>query len=136
MKITAVHICFEVADFKKAMKFYAPLFKAVGFARGFGDWKTYGGFRNGAFSLTIGDIKPRRITRKAPTGNEFVVTEHVGFYTGRRRDVYAIEAAMAKAGFKPLFPAQAYTEFGPGFHAVTFCDRDNNVIEFSHRSRK
>jgi len=133
MKIVAVHVCFEVVNFKASMKFYAPLFKAADFKKGFGDGKTYAGYYNGPFGLSIGAIKPRRVARKAPTGEEFVVTDHVGFSTGTQKDVYKIAAVMAKAGFKPLFPAQEYTEFGGGFHAVTFCDRDNNVIEFSHR---
>ncbi|MCX5784402.1 MAG: hypothetical protein NTX59_01805 [Elusimicrobia bacterium] len=136
MKITATHICFEVSNFKTAMKFYGPLFKAAGFKKSFGDGKNYGGFSNGPFTLIIGAMKPRRVLRKAPTGREFVVADHVGFYTGKRQDVYTIEAVMLKAGFKPLFQAQEYAEFGGGFHGVTFCDRDNNVIEFSHRPKK
>lgn len=136
MKIKATHICFEVANFKTAMKFYGPLFKAAGFKGGFGDGKTYGGFTSGPFTLGISESKPRRVLRKAPTGKEVVVADHVGFHTGRRQDVYEITAAMEKAGFKPLFSAQEYPEFGGGFHGVTFCDRDNNVIEFSHRGKK
>jgi hypothetical protein len=136
MRIIATHICFEVADFKASMKFYGPLFKAGGFKKNFGDGKSYAGFHNGPYTLFIGATKPRRVVRKAPTGKEFVVTDHVGFHTGQRRDVYDIAAAMLKSGFKPLFPAQEYPEFGGGFHSVTFCDRDNNVIEFSHRSKK
>ncbi len=41
---------------------------------------------------------------------------------------------MTKAGIVPLFPAQECPEFGPGFYAVTYCDPDNNVIEFNHRA--
>jgi hypothetical protein len=41
---------------------------------------------------------------------------------------------MATAGFTPLFPAKEYPEFSPDFYAVTFCDADNNVIEFGHSS--
>jgi len=36
--------------------------------------------------------------------------------------------------YKPLFPAAALPEFGPGFYVVTYCDRDNNVLEFGYRS--
>ena len=66
-------------------------------------------------------------------GREFVVTDHVGFHPERREDVDAVAVAMEAAGFAPLFPAADYPEFGPGFHAVTFCDPDNNVIEFAWR---
>lgn len=42
--------------------------------------------------------------------------------------------AMAMEFYGPLFSAQEYPEFGRGFYAVTFCDPDNNVIEFGHRA--
>jgi hypothetical protein len=48
-------------------------------------------------------------------------------------EIADFKKAMAKAGYVPLFPAQEYPEVGPGFYAVTYCDRDNNVIEFNHR---
>jgi len=134
MEIKTVHICFEVADFQKAMAFWKPLVEAGGFAPGWSDGATYAGFTNGPMTLFIGESKPRRVRKEAPTGEEFVVTDHVGFSLARREDVDAIAAAMTMAGFSPLFPAQEYPEFGPGFYAVTYCDPDNNVIEFNHRA--
>ena len=56
----------------------------------------------------------------------------ISFSVGRREDVDAIASAMSAAGVTPLFPAREYPEFAPGFYAVTFCDPDNNVIEFGH----
>lgn len=133
MEIKGIHVCMEVENFGEAMKFYGPLFAAGGFKKVWGDGKSYAGYGNGGYTLFIGATKPRRVTRRAPTGEELVVTDHVGFAVGQRRDVDAIDAAMRKAGFKPLFPAAELPEFGPGFYAVTYCDADNNVIEFSHR---
>jgi hypothetical protein len=132
--IKTVHICYEVADFKKAMTFWGPLVEAAGFVPGWGDGATYSGFTNGPMTLFIGESKPRRVRKDPPTGEEFVVTDHVGFSLARREDVDAIAEAMTKAGFRPLFPAQELPEFGPGFYAVTFCDLDQNVIEFNHRA--
>jgi len=134
VEIKTVHICFEVVDFKKAMIFWGPLVEAAGFSAGWGDGATYSGFMNGPMTLFIGESKPRRVRRDPPTGEEFVVTDHVGFSLARREDVDAIVAAMTKTGFSPFFPAQECSEFGPGFYAVTYCDLDNNVIEFNHRS--
>jgi len=134
MELRAVHICLEVADFKKAMEFWGPLFGAAGFAKGWSDDASYAGYTNGTMTVFIGESKPRRVVKKAPTGEEFVVTDHFGFSVGRREDVDAVSAAMGRAGIFPLFPASEYPEFGPGFYAVTFCDLDNNIVEFGHRA--
>jgi predicted lactoylglutathione lyase len=134
MQLRSVHICLEVSDFPRAMSFWGPVLAAGGFAKGWSDEKIYAGFTNGSMTLFFGESKPPRIIRGAPTGLEFVVTEHVGFAVARREDVNAIAAAMDSAGIKALFPASEYPEFGPGFYAVTYCDSDNNVIEFGHRA--
>jgi len=133
MQLSGLHVCFEVEDFGRSMAFWGPLCEVAGFKPAWGDGKVYAGFRNGSIVVSIGAMQPRRITRAAPTGQEFVVAEHVGFHATRREDVDAVAAHMAAAGFQPLFPAQEYPEFGPGFYAVTFCDPDNNVIEFAWR---
>lgn len=134
MEILSVHVCFEVADFGRALAFWQPAFAAAGFAPDRGDGKHYGGFTNGPFSLILGLSDPARVSRKAPTGDEFVVTDHVGFKVATRAEVDAIAAAMAASGAVPLFPAKEYAEFGPGFYGVTWCDADGNVIEFGCRT--
>ena len=134
MEIKAVHVCLEVSDFQRAVAFWKPMVDAAGFAEGWSDGASYAGYTNGAMTLFFGESKPPRVVRGAPTGQEFVVTDHVGFSVGRREDVDAIASAMRAAGATPLFPAQEYPEFGPGFYAVTFRDQDNNVIEFGHRA--
>lgn len=133
MKLVAAHICFEVEDYCEAMKFYGALLGAAGFSKSWGDDASYTGFTNFPFTVVIGATKPRRVAKSAPTGDEFVVTDHVGFYVPARQDIFDIETAMQHAGYAPLFPAREYAEFGKGFYAVTFCDADNNVIEFSSR---
>jgi predicted lactoylglutathione lyase len=132
MELKTLHICLEISNFSKSLEFYRPLLRATGFVEAWGDKSSYAGFKNGIITVVIGESKPRRVTRQAPTGEELAVSDHVGFSVGRREDVDAIAQAMAAAGFKPLFPAQEYPEFGHGFYAVTFCDSDNNVIEFGH----
>ena len=49
------------------------------------------------------------------------------------------QSCVARAGnphavATAIFPAKEYPEFSPDFYAVTFCDADNNVIEFGHSS--
>jgi catechol 2,3-dioxygenase-like lactoylglutathione lyase family enzyme len=133
MELKAAHVCLEVSEFAKARAFWSPLLDAAGFAEGWSDGASYGGYTNGSMTLFFGESEPRRVVRAAPSGREFVVTDHVGFSVERREDVDAIADAMRAAGAEPLFPAQEYPEFGPGFYAVTFRDADNNVIEFGSR---
>ena len=133
MELTGLHLGLEVEDLPRALRFWEPLFAAAGFAFQFGDGKTYAGYRNGSLGLVLAATKPRRVAREAPTGQEFVVSEHLGLHAARREDVDAVASAMAAAGFQPLFPAKEYPEFGPGFYAVTFDDPDHNVIEFAWR---
>ena len=135
MKITGIHVCFEVASLSRALKFYSPLMEAAGFASAFGDGKTHCAWRNGPFTFAIGLSRPRRVIRKPPTGRETVVSDHTGFSVGSSKDVAAITAAMLKAGFKPLFAEQEYPEFGKGFYAVTFQDSDHNILEFCARPK-
>jgi len=132
MEMMTVHVGFEVDDFEKAMVFWGPLLAVAGFARRYGDGISYAGYGNGATTLVVVASKQRRVVRQAPTGAEFAVADHIGFSVGRREDVDAIASAMSAAGVTPLFPAREYPEFAPGFYAVTFCDPDNNVIEFGH----
>lgn len=128
MKIEVGHVCLEVGDFARAMKFYRPLFRATGFKRLMGG-KGWAGYGHGHLSVFISEAKPRRVTRRPPTGQEFVVADHIAFSLSSRRQVNFVAKAMARAGFKALFPAQTYPEFGPHFYAASFCDPDNSVIE-------
>ncbi len=134
MDIRSIHVGFEVTDFPQALRFWTPLLETAGLAKSMTDDLAYAGFTNGTISIFIAATNPPRVVSGRPTGEEFVVTDHVGLSLARREDVDAIAAAMERAGFEPLFPAREYTEFGPGFYAVTFIDHDNNVIEFGHRA--
>lgn len=133
MKISDIHVGIEVSDLERALAFYRPLLTAAGFDRTYGDQKTWAGFANGPFSLVIGPGQPPRVRRGKPTGNEFVVADHVGFTVERRADLERLVEVMAGHGVAPLFPAREYPEFSPGFWSVCFSDPDHNVIEFCVR---
>ena len=130
--VTLRHICLEIANLDRSMKFYGPLFAATGFTKIMGD-KEYAGFSNGAIEWFLCKSRPRRVSRKPPTGQEFVVSEHLAFLLESPKDVDRIAAHMKKAGIEPLFPPEEHPIFSPGFYAASFCDPDQVVIEFYYR---
>lgn len=129
IRVDVGHICMEIANLRQSLRFYKPLLAAAGFRKimGSGD---FAGFSNGRFEIFINTSKPRRVVRKAPSGKEFVVSDHLAFFVRGRREVDAITRILEEAGFRPLFPPEEHPEFTPGYYAVSFCDPDNNVIEF------
>jgi predicted enzyme related to lactoylglutathione lyase len=129
MKIELGHLCIEIGDFAKAMEFYRPLFRVTGFKRRWGG-QGWAGYVNGGLSVFITETKPKRVVRRPPTGRESVVADHIAFALSSRRQVDLVAKTLEKAGFKALFPAQAYPEFGPDFYAASFTDPDNCVLEF------
>ncbi len=133
MKVEVGHVCIETGSFTRAMKFYRPLFRVTGFRKIMGG-KGWAGYSNGKLAIFVSEAKPRRVVRRRPTGKEYVIADHIAFNLTSRRQVNLVARALEKAGFKPLFPAQAYPEFGPDFYAASFCDPDNYVLEFSARN--
>lgn len=89
----------------------------------------YFGFSNQNFVVWIGELKEPRVIRRAPSGEEEIVFDHIAIHVNDKTMVYKIEEIMKEAGFKALFPGQEHPQFGPGYFAVSFCDPDNYVIE-------
>jgi hypothetical protein len=132
MKIELGHLCVEVGDFARAMRFYRPLLRVTGFKRRWGG-KGWAGYSNGEVSVFISGTTPRRVTRRAPTGRESVVADHIALNLPSQKQVDLLARTLEKAGFQALFPAQAYPEFGPRYYSVSFADPDNLVLEFCAR---
>ncbi len=128
--MTLRHLSFEITSLAKTLKFYEPLFKIIGFKKIMGDGKSFIGFSNGSLELFFCRSKPRRVTRKAPTGKEMVISDHVAFLVDSPKEVDRIAAGMKKAGFKPVFPPEESPEFTPGYYATSFADPDKVVLEF------
>jgi catechol 2,3-dioxygenase-like lactoylglutathione lyase family enzyme len=122
------HIGIEVTSLNKSRKFYKTLLEGLGLKL-LRDTPEYLGFNNQNFSVWIGELKEPRISRKAPTGEEEVVFDHIAIHVKDKDAVYGIEEIMKKAGFAALFPGQEHPQFRPGYFAVSFCDPDNYVIE-------
>ncbi len=64
-----------------------------------------------------------------PTGEEFVVADHLAILVDHKETVKRVTARMMKEGFAPLFSPAEYPEVANGYYAVSFCDPDNYVIE-------
>jgi catechol 2,3-dioxygenase-like lactoylglutathione lyase family enzyme len=126
------HVGIEVASLSRSKKFYKALLGGLGF-RVMMDSEDGLGFTNQNFSVWIGELREPRVKRKAPTGEEFVVADHLAIQVPDKKTVYDIEKEMKKNGFEALFPCEEHPQFEPGYHAVSFCDPDNYVIEIYTR---
>jgi catechol 2,3-dioxygenase-like lactoylglutathione lyase family enzyme len=83
----------------------------------------------------VGELQEPRVKRKTPTGEEFVVADHLAIFVQDKQAVDAIEREMTKNGFRALFPCEEHPQFEPGYYAVSFCDPDNYVIEIYTRPK-
>jgi catechol 2,3-dioxygenase-like lactoylglutathione lyase family enzyme len=128
------HVGIEVTGLKKSKKFYKTLFEGLGF-RVMMDNADGVGLSNQSCSVWIGELPEPRVKRKAPTGEEFVVIDHLAILVPDKKAVYDIEKEMKKNGFEALFPCEEHPQFEPGYYAVSFCDPDNYVIEVYTRRK-
>jgi catechol 2,3-dioxygenase-like lactoylglutathione lyase family enzyme len=126
------HIGIEVSNLSKSKKFYKALLGGLGF-RIIMDTEDGVGFSNQNFQIWVGELRKPRVKRGAPTGEEFVVTDHLAILVQDKEIVKAIETRMKKEGFEALFPCEEHPQFEPGYHAVSFCDPDNYVVEIYTR---
>lgn len=127
------HVGIEVSDLSRSKRFYKALLEGLGF-KVMMEEKDGMGFSGEGFSVWIGELRQSRVKRKAPTGEEFVVADHLAILVQDKGIVDAIEKTMKKNGFEPLFPCEEHVQFEPGYYAVSFCDPDNYVIEIYHRA--
>jgi predicted lactoylglutathione lyase len=127
------HVLIEVSDLEKSKKFYTTLLRKVGF-KIILENEGGVGFSNQNFQVWVGQAEKPRVKRKAPTGDENVVLDHLAILVTNRETVDNIEREMKKNGFKPLFPCEEHPQFEQGYYAVSFCDPDNYVVEVYTRS--
>jgi len=80
-------------------------------------------------------MRDSRVDRNAPTGEEFVVADHLAILVLDKKTVKEIEVKMRKNGYEPLFPCEEYPQFEPGYYAVSYCNPDNYVIEIYTRQK-
>jgi catechol 2,3-dioxygenase-like lactoylglutathione lyase family enzyme len=128
------HVGIEVSSLKASRKFYEVLLEGLGF-KVIMDSKDGLGFSNGVFHVWVGELRPPRVRRKAPTGEEFVVMDHLAILVLDRATIDGVERKMSKNGYEALFPCEEHPEFEPGYYAVSFCDPDNYVIEVYNKQK-
>jgi catechol 2,3-dioxygenase-like lactoylglutathione lyase family enzyme len=128
------HVGIEVSNLNRSKKFYKALLNGLGF-QVIMDTADGVGFSNQNFSVWVSELREPRVKRKAPTGEEFVVADHLAILVQDKKAVYDIEKEMKKNGFEALFPCEEHPQFEPGYYAVSFCDPDNYVIEIYTRQK-
>ncbi len=122
------HLGIEVTAIARSKKFYESLLGELG-CKVVMNHKDVLGISNGTLQVWISEANPPRVKRGSPTGEEFVVADHVAILVDDKETVKRITSRMMKDGFSPLFSPAAYPEFAKGYYAVAFCDPDNYVIE-------
>jgi len=122
------HVGIEVSNLSRSKKFYKALLNGLDF-KVIMDAEDGVGFSNQNFQVWLAELEKSRVKRKAPTGEEFVVADHLAIRVQDKKTVDAIEKEMKKNGFQALFPCEEHPQFVPGYYAVSFCDPDNYVIE-------
>ena len=129
------HVGIEVSNLSRSKKFYKTLLEGLGFAMIMDD-EGGAGFSNQNFQVWLGASQKPRVKRDAPTGQEFVVADHLAIRVPDKETVDAVEKTMTKNGFKALFPCEEHPEFEPGYYAVSYCDPDNYVTEIYTRPKR
>jgi len=128
------HVGIEVSNLGNSKRFYKALLGGLGF-KTIMDTEDGVGFSNQNFQVWVGELQEQRVKRKAPTGEEFVVADHLAILVQDKTAVDAIEKEMKEKGFMPLFPCEEHPQFEPGYYAVSFCDPDNYVTEIYTRPK-
>jgi catechol 2,3-dioxygenase-like lactoylglutathione lyase family enzyme len=128
------HVGIEVSNLSRSKKFYKALLDGLGF-KVIMDAEDGVGFSNQNFQVWLAELKKSRVKREAPTGEEFVVADHLAIRVQDKKSVDAVEKEMKKNGFQALFPCEEHPQFEPGYYAVSFCDPDNYVIEVYTRPK-
>jgi len=128
------HVGIEVSNLSNSKKFYKALLGGLGF-KIIMDTEDGVGFSNQNFQIWVGELREPRVKREVPTGEEFVVADHLAILVEDKGTVDAIERKMKKNGFEALFPCEEHPQFEPGYYAVSFCDLDNYVIEIYTRPK-
>ncbi|MDD1775792.1 MAG: hypothetical protein LUP94_00390 [Candidatus Methanomethylicus sp.] len=126
------HVGIEVSKLSISKKFYKILLGAIGFKTIMENEEGIG-FSNQSFQVWISELPAPRVLRRPPTGEEFVIADHLAILVQDKGLVEAVEMEMAKEGYKPLFPCEEHPEFEQGYYAVSFCDPDNYVLEIYTR---
>ena len=126
------HVGIEVRNLAESKKFYQALLEGLAFEVVMENENAVG-FSNRTFQVWLAKPQKPRLKRKSPAGEEFIVADHLAILVQNSQVVDAVEKAMKKHGFEPLFPCEEHPEFCPGYYAASFVDPDNYVVEIYTR---
>jgi predicted lactoylglutathione lyase len=128
-RVSIGHVSLEVSDLVRSRKFYEPALKGLGFKTVL-EQADASGYSNQSLSIFLAKPQSPRVQRKPPSEAEFAIAEHFAILLPDRKTVDETTELVENAGFKPFFPPEEHSEFAPGYYSASFCDPDNNVIEF------
>jgi catechol-2,3-dioxygenase len=97
------HILIEVSNLEKSKKFYKTLLSKLSF-KIILENEGGVGFSNQNFQVWVDQAEKPRVKRKAPTGNENVVLDHLAILVANRKTVDTIEREMENNEKAKFFP--------------------------------
>jgi catechol 2,3-dioxygenase-like lactoylglutathione lyase family enzyme len=108
------HLSFEVADIARTTWFYDRFLRRLGFER-FVAEASYAGYRTSDLTIWFLHETPERVRRRAITGEENVVAEHLAFFVRSAGEVERVQADLEKVEIYPTFRAAEHPEFHAGY---------------------
>jgi catechol 2,3-dioxygenase-like lactoylglutathione lyase family enzyme len=129
------HVSVEVRDLERARGFYDRFLGRLGFRR-FVLESDYAGYQGGKLAVWVLRGSPERVRRRAPTGEEEVIADHLAFWVSSPSEVEAVQSDLERQELYPLFRAAEHPEFRPGYVSATWTDPDQTALEvYSIRAR-
>jgi catechol 2,3-dioxygenase-like lactoylglutathione lyase family enzyme len=117
IQATIGHVGIEISNLKKSRKFYEVLLKGLSFRLVMDSGEAVG-FSNQNFMIWLSKSCPVRIKREAPTGEEYIVSDHLAIIVPDKETVNTITREMENNGFNSLFPPEEHPEFMPGYYGL------------------
>jgi catechol 2,3-dioxygenase-like lactoylglutathione lyase family enzyme len=113
------HIEFWVNDLKQSLKFYEPIFKAIG-------WNKLGEteFSSGSTVVYLVEHPAKRVEVAGP--------RHICFQAGTRDVVDAVGKILMRCGATIIRGPVEMPEYSKGYYTVDFRDPDGYVLEVAH----
>ncbi len=134
------HINVEVADLKRARRFYDRFLSVLGFPRIPPDDPHWLGYRKGRTTIWVTVSRPQRVVRRSPRvptdGVKDPISDHIAFAAPSATRVGQIEAALRHQGFRPVYPTSRQGSPGGWYISNAWKDPDNNVLEIYAVTRR
>ncbi len=135
------HINLEVSNLDRARRFYDRFLPVLGFLRIPPDDPYWLGYRKGLMTIWITVSRPARVKRSRPhtptDGVKDPISDHIAFHAPSPKRVAAIEMALRRRGYVPVYSTDKLAAHGPAWYASNaWKDPDNNVLEVYSLTRR